>query len=716
MTTFPSLLRPLTDGRGAGARRLLVLPAMVVVLSASRGGAAPVHAQSTPVVVRNGGIGVAHVDVMELHVARRPDAPPAPVEALGAADLADRFEVAVASGAAWHRWSLYWDLSDRGGTFEWTVGDGIASRDVAYGLRSLVVLHGNPPGVARLEGAPPDIEQPVFLAADGTPTDDPSAAARVSDANPWARFVAAAVARYRPGGAIATARGWADGAGVRHWQIGNEPNSPDFWRGTPAEYVRYLEVAYLAAKWVDPGAVIAHAGIANDANAEAWFGAFLDALRARAADSPLPERYGYYYDRTAWHWYTAPSNLTVAPPGRVRQMHAERGLPEKPLWVTEFGAPLWSEYPGPCWDPASPGRVTLAEQSAFVWQSLAEGLAARAELMVYFQLYDDCGNGHQSYDAFGLVRNHAANQCWTEPGQGCWRFDSALAGTTRPSYDAFRTAARELSGATVREASAPAPGWRRVVFSRPGGTRVTMAWNTTYRDRSVELAAAAGQATLFELDGDGLVRTRVVRPEAGGYRVFLSGATNRNGRTHAPIAAGRPVLLVESGLPAEAAGTGAAAPGAPSGPVTGGSAAGAVSAVAAPGDRTPPVIALVGTLPEVSETLFELQVIASDEASGLGAFQVLYAIDAAPTSPEGWSTYVAPLPWPGSPQTGDVRLPFVAAPGRTYYFAARAADLAGNWTETPAYVHTQTRIVGAARATARTHVEPIQARRDGIAH
>ncbi len=116
--------------------------------------------------------------------------------------------------------------------------------------------------------------------------------------------------------------------------------------------------------------------------------------------------------------------------------------------------PVWSEHPGPCWDPSSPGRATTAEQAGFVWQALAEALAAGAENVFYFQLYDDCGNGAASYDAFGLVRNHVGNQCWAPPGHGCWSLNPSLAGTPRPAFQALQVAARELNGAR-RAAGAP---------------------------------------------------------------------------------------------------------------------------------------------------------------------------------------------------------------------------------------------------------------------
>jgi hypothetical protein len=645
----------------------------------------PVRAQEAASPATTTRFGLVHVDNMDLHLRRRPDAAPEVVEHLPAGDIADRYRLAAASGAGWHRWSLYWDLIDRGGTFEWAVPDAIVARDNAHGLRTLGVLQGNPPGVARVDGAPEGIDRPIFVRADGALGDDPAGATGINPDNTWARFVAAVVEHYRPGGTLARARAWPAGTGVRAWEIGNEPNLPFFWPGTAADYARFLEVAYLAAKWRDPSATVIHAGIANDAGAETWFAAFLDALKARAAVSPLVAASGYYFDKTAWHWYTVPSNLTVATPDRVRAMLAERGIPPKGLWVTEFGAPLWSEYPGPCWDPASSLRVSVAEQAAFVWQAAGEGVAAGAEVMVWFQLYDDCGNGRESYDAFGLVRNHEANQCWTPPNRSCWRFDAALAGMPRPAYDAYRTLAREVGPATTVIGRSGGAGWRSVILARPPAARVSIAWNVAAGDRTVALPAVSSRARLFELDGAGVVRSRTLTPAASAYTVRLPGVTNRNGQAGAPLTDGAPVVLVEDAVPPAAL---AAAVG------------GSQAPAPIPPDAAPPYLALVRALPAESPSLFEVSMVAGDAGSGLGAYQVYFAIGRPPASAASWTPLGTPLLWAGGPAIGEVRVPFVGAPGTTVYFAARAADRAGNWSALPAQPQAVTHIGASPSAAA----------------
>jgi len=700
--------------------------AMVAWLGMPLAGAPPAQAMpprdpaaQAPAASRSARFGLVHVDNMDLHARRRADAAPVDVEVLPPEDLADRYRRAAESGAGWHRWSIYWDLVVRDGQPAWAVPDGIVERDRAHGLATLAVLQGNPPGVAHLAGAPEGIGAPIFDRADGSVTDDPAEAAAIHGGNGWARFVAAVVDRYRPGGALARERGWGVGGGVRAWQIGNEPNLPGFWRGTPAEYARFLEVAYLVVKWLDPGATVAHAGIADDAAAAAWYGQFADALKARAAVSPLPARHGFYFDKAAWHWYRSPSLLQTGP-DRARALLAERGLPAKPIWVTEIGLPVWSEYPGPCWDPASPGRATVAEQAGYIWQAVAEGLAAGVETMFVFQLYDDCGNGAASYDAFGLVRNHHANQCWQPPGQGCWAFDARTAGAPRPSFEAFKVAVRELGAARlVRQVPAAAGGGRRVVFARPDA-QVTVAWSTAAGDRAVALDAAAASAMVYAIDAGGTLSSRPAGAAGGQLTVALPGVTNHNGIGGRPIMAGRPVIVVEHGAgaawagsgtgqgaippssapgagPGDPAGTAGTGPGDPGGPGGGGGSRGGAGSAQVV-DLAPPVLAVVAPLPPSSPRTFDLTVVAGDESGGLDAFVVYAATGPAPPRViEEWAPVGSVRPWPGRPRHGQVRIAFEGPPG-TWYFAAQAGDLAGNWTALPAYAQASTRIAGAVPA------------------
>ena len=639
------------------------------------------------------GFGLAHVDLMDLHAARRTDGGIDRAERLPAGDLSDRYSKASAAGSGWNRWSLYWDMVETApGAYDWLIPDGIVRRDQAAGLRTLAILQGTPsfhagslsgadsrgsgpgPGAvpgpsARLRGpdpfglrgalepgsqfrpdaAPPSgLDRPIFIGSAGG-TDDPALAQRVNPDHPWASFVAASVARYGPGGDLARAQGWPSEAGVRAWEIGNEPNLAHFWSGSPAQFARYLEVAYLVIHWVDPGAIVLHGGIADDAGAATWYNAFLDALVARAALSPLVRRHGWYFDAAAWHWYVYP-NLLVTGPVQARRLLAGRGLPEKPIWVTEMGVPIWSEHPGPCWDPISPWRATVPEQAGYVWQALAEGVASKVQVQILFQLYDDCGNGPSSYDAFGLVRNHASNQCWTQPeGQACWRLDPSVAGAPRPAYAAFALASRELAGAELlwrppRDANFS----QRLLFYRPPDMRLQLVWNWLRAEQQVELFATGPEATIHTLGADGALVSRIAAPVGGKHLLTLPGTTNRNNPgNQSPVMAGRPVILVER-------------------------------------DAYAPFRSQVQSLPERSaDPSLDLSVEAADGGTGLGAYQVFVSEGWTPGSTVDWLPAGEARGWPADPLSGSAAWRFEASPGRSYGFAARARDRAGNWSALP---------------------------------
>ena len=58
------------------------------------------------------------------------------------------------------------------------------------------------------------------------------------DYDEFGDFVGRAVGRYK--------------GKIDYWEVGNEPYSSVFWRGTPEEYVKYVKTAYLAAKAANP--------------------------------------------------------------------------------------------------------------------------------------------------------------------------------------------------------------------------------------------------------------------------------------------------------------------------------------------------------------------------------------------------------------------------------------------------------------------------------
>ncbi|HRA21628.1 MAG TPA: hypothetical protein PLZ56_14375, partial [Anaerolineae bacterium] len=173
--------------RCAGALTLVVL-----ALGVGRPSAAAPLNQGRTAPAGSLQMGLAHVDLMDLHLARRPDGPPIRQVILDDDQIARRYDQARAAGAGWNRWTLYRDLVETGTPYDWTVPDGIVGRDRAHGLRTLMIL----------QSQAENIEAPIFLASGGGKTDDPAQATAVNDEHVWARFVAAAVERYGSSGSL----------------------------------------------------------------------------------------------------------------------------------------------------------------------------------------------------------------------------------------------------------------------------------------------------------------------------------------------------------------------------------------------------------------------------------------------------------------------------------------------------------------------------------
>lgn len=486
----------------------------------------------------------------------------------------------VSTGATWNRWPLYWSgVETAPGTYYWEKVDETVIGDVTHGLQSNVILMGTPcfyredrcdlaaaAPVERPEGrlmltapetARPDgLYDPVFT--DGS--DVPGAGKTINPDNAWARFVFATVSRYKPGGELAANQGWAAGAGVRVWEIWNEPDLAFFWDGTTQEYARLLKVAYMAAKQADPQARVMIGGLAYFEE-----DAFLE-LVLRVFDSdPLAPAYGYFHDIVAVHnyfqswdswWYVYRTEVTLA----------QRGL-QKDIWLNESGVPAWDDYPGPIWDGRSAFRGTMNETADFIVQSAFYATFAGADALFHFQLYDGCGNQPADTDfpphdgslctpegrlttnpaipcagdAFGLFRNPTDAACFRQ---------HLYPETPRPVFNAFRLLAEEFQGVE--------PLWRLrpgsddpyngpmewIAFYRPETrARVLGLWARFGAPQVAVVPAAGTSARLIWPDGTTETRT----PVNGAYTIELPKATNQNA-PWSPTAyaiGGRPAMLVE---------------------------------------------------------------------------------------------------------------------------------------------------------------------------
>lgn len=459
---------------------------------------------------------------------------------------AARFERARGVGARWDRWPLYWSgVETSPGQFQWNQVD-VALRDaLAQGFEVSLILIGTPGFYAtagaparlpiggsplrRSGGAPPG--SPIAVAAANPPaglyapiftdgTDRPGPHKTINPENRWAVFVHQAVTRYRPGGiASREVSGWPSGRGVRAWEIWNEPDLTFFWSGSAADYARLLKVATIAARQADPQARILFGGLAIFEKPN-WLREVLTALQGDP-DPDLRDAFGWYFDVLPIHSYSY-AWQTFRYLHQAKATLGEFGL-SKEMWVNESGLPVWDDYPGPTWDPNSIYRGTKEEQAAYVVQSAAYALWLGARVVFHFMLHDDCGNGPESHDAFGLYRNPNPAPCFPSDAGA------------RPAAAAYRLVATHLRGAT------PLWRWRSTngqtdwgactgqvewfAFRRPDGARVLLAWTRLNIPATITVTAVAPHGIVYD------VRTgapTAVAPANGVYTFSLPPATNYN--------------------------------------------------------------------------------------------------------------------------------------------------------------------------------------------
>ena len=417
-----------------------------------------------------------------------------------------RYEKALALGAGWNRWPLYWDrIEPEPGQFDWQAYDRLVADDLRNGLEINAILLGRP--VFAQDG---DLIQGLYdpIYVDGTDLPDPHKP--LNPDNRWARFVQAAVTRYKPGGVLAIEQNWPTTQGIRVWEVWNEPDFETFWSGSIADYARLLKVAYIVAKTADPDAQVMFGGLLF-ADEDNWLAQVL----AIYQNDPLRDEFNWFMDQVAVHNYSYPWRsgwLTLW----ARQTLTAYNL-RRPIWLNESGVRVWDDYPGPLWaeDEATlrEQRATAIQQASFFIQSSVYAWSEGAEVVFFHQLFDDCGDqpagtdfefhtgdlctgdGACFGDAFGLYRNDSNAVCFSQ---------HPAPGTARPAASAFRLLAEVFGTQEFGNPRTMRLNNNRVqviAFERPASSeRVYVLWNRTFDQLTFDLPATSDQATLYALD------------------------------------------------------------------------------------------------------------------------------------------------------------------------------------------------------------------------
>ncbi|HEX6712051.1 MAG TPA: hypothetical protein VF066_01655 [Thermoleophilaceae bacterium] len=192
----------------------------------------------------------------------------------------------------------------------------------------------------------------------------------------YAEFVGAAVHRYGPTGSFWIEHPDVPFLPVHAWQVWNEPNIPNWWRGgvSSRSYVRLLRAGAQAIRAADPGAEVVAAGLPNSKLGVPFLD-YLDQMYRAGARG--------VFDTLAIHPYSRDVGGVLALAERARVV-MNRWHDRARLWITEFG---WSTGGG-----ASKFRVSERGQADRIAGSLSALIAERRALrlrgFIFFRWQD----------------------------------------------------------------------------------------------------------------------------------------------------------------------------------------------------------------------------------------------------------------------------------------------------------------------------------------
>ena len=311
------------------------------------------------------------------------------------------------------------------------------------------------------------------------PVDDPD--------NLWANFVRRTAEYYAS-------------RGVHRFIIWNEPDisreTYGFeYEGELEDYFLLLKVAYLAAKDGNPAAEIHMAGTTYWHDVNEGQRLYMDRLLERITQDADAAANDYYFQVFSLHIYFRTDTVYDI----VRQTRAlldQYGLADKAIWINETNAAPTDD---PLWPVDRPVfQLDLEQQAAFLMQAAGLGLAAGAERIAVYKLYDQ--NLPEGAESFGILS--PADQ------------------SPRPAFRAWQTVIRYLGGAEQAQ-RAQQERVDAVLLQQQHDQQTLLLWARTDRPATVTVSATADKAQLVDQYGG----ISLLRPVDGVYTLALPPAT-----------------------------------------------------------------------------------------------------------------------------------------------------------------------------------------------
>jgi hypothetical protein len=246
------------------------------------------------------------------------------------------------AGIGWLRIDFFWHVIEpRPGELDWERHDAIVRAAKDHGIEILGILDYTAPWASRDPAARDDKQPPR----------DPAL---------FGRYAASTVARYRDR--------------VMAWQVWNEPDHAEFWKGSAEEYARLLAHVYPRIKTANPAATVVLGGLAEGGRYDPHF---LDAVlpACRALGSACFDVFAFhtnFRDPAAVRRQFAANRERLAAQGR-----------RPPMWITE------ASYTSDPRHQTVPGyRGGDEAQARYLAETIALSVELGAERVFWATLYD----------------------------------------------------------------------------------------------------------------------------------------------------------------------------------------------------------------------------------------------------------------------------------------------------------------------------------------
>jgi hypothetical protein len=306
--------------------------------------------------------------------------------------------------------------------------------------------------------------------------------------------------------------------GVTHFIIWNEPDiTSDTYgyefEGTLEDYYQMLRVASIVARQTNPAVVIHLAGTTYWHDVNEGRRPYMTRLIERIVSDPEAPQYDYYFDVLSLHIYFKTDtvyNIVT----EMRQMLDSNDLSDKAIWINETNAAPTIDLAWPVNRPVF--HLDLQHQANFLIQSVTLGLAAGAERIAVYKLYDQLLP--EGGESFGILSPSDAS--------------------VRPAFYTWQMMTEHFDD-TVSASLQQTDTLDAVQLLHANGQQTIALWARTEHSTQVSLTSTNDKAYQIDMYGN----ITIMRPNNDEYSLSLSSALCEEGE--GCFLGGNVVLIVQ---------------------------------------------------------------------------------------------------------------------------------------------------------------------------